>query len=69
MTISEARKEYNKSLERFNKAEQFFDRKDKTQKEKESFLPMFTGVLNDLNYYLSKSGQYTTKELLEGFNG
>ena len=69
MTITEAKQQYNKMLERFNKAEQYFDRKDISQEEKEEQLENFDVVLKGLNYLLSKIGVYTEQEILEGFYG
>lgn len=69
MTIAEAKKNYNKMLERFIKAEQYFDRKDISQEEKEKQLENFEVVLKGLNYYLSKIEIYSEQEILEGFNG
>lgn len=66
MTVSEAKKEYNKLLQRFNKANEYFDR-DIPQSEKEKFLDDFIEVLTGLNYLLSKIEVYTRQEVLEGF--
>lgn len=67
MTISEAKCEYNKLLQRFNKANEYFDR-DIPQIEKEKFLDDFIEVLTGLNYLLSRIEVYTRQEVLEGFN-
>lgn len=69
MTIPEAKKNYNKMLERFIKAEQYFDRKDISQEEKEKQLENFDVVLKGLNHYLSKIEIYSEQEILEGFHG
>ena len=69
MTISEAKKEYNKLLKRFNKANEYFERKDISQNEKERHLENFQEVLNGLNYYLSKIEVYSNQEVLGGFYG
>ena len=69
MTIAEAKKNYNKMLQRFIKAEQYFDRKDISQEEKEKQLENFEIVLKGLNYYLSKIEIYSEQEVLEGFHG
>ena len=68
MTISEAKKEYNKLLKRFNNANKYFDRTDISQEEKEKFLPHFQQILRGLNYYLSKIEVYSNQEVLEGFD-
>lgn len=67
MTILEAKKEYNKLLQRFNKANEYFE-KDIPQIEKEKFLDDFIEVLTGLNYLLSRIEVYTRQEVLEGFN-
>lgn len=67
MTIAEARKNYNKMLQRFIKAEQYFDRTDISQEEKEKQLENFEVVLKGLNYYLSKIEVYNEQEVLKGF--
>lgn len=67
MTIAEAKKNYNKMLQRFIKAEQYFDRKDISQEEKEKQLENFDVVLKGLNYLLSKIEIYSEQEILEGF--
>ena len=68
MTIAEAKKNYNKMLERFTKAEQYFDREDISQEQKEEQLENFEVVLKGLNYYLSKIEIYNQQEMLEGFS-
>ena len=67
MTIQEAKKEYNKLIKRFYKAEKYFDRKDISQEEKEKFLPHFQEILKGLNYYLMKIEVYTEQERVGGF--
>ena len=67
MTIQEAKKEYNKLIKRFDKAEKYFDRKDVSQEEKEKFLPHFQEILKGLNYYLMKIEVYTEQERVGGF--
>lgn len=67
MTITEAKKEYNSLLERFNKANNYFEKKDVSNREKEKFLNVFIEILEGLNYYLGKIEVYTNKEVLEGF--
>lgn len=68
MTIKEAKQEYNKLLERFNKANEYFEREDISQKEKEKFLPHFQQILKGLNYLLGKIEVFTKQEILEGFH-
>ena len=53
---------------RFNKANEYFDREDISQEEKENQLENFREVLNGLNYYLDKISIFTSQEVLEGFN-
>lgn len=67
MTILESKKEYNKLLERFNKGEIYFDRKDIPQEEKEKHLKSFQVILNRLSYLLTKIVFYTEDEVLNGF--
>lgn len=67
MTIKEAKKEYNKMLKRFYDAEQYFDRSDISQREKENQLENFNMVLKGLNFYLSKIEVYNGQEILKGF--
>lgn len=67
MTIAEAKKNYNKMLQRFIKAEKYFDRTDISQEEKEKQLENFEMVLKGLNFYLSKVEVYNQQEISEGF--
>lgn len=67
MSIGQAKKNYNKELDRFYKAEEYFDRKEIPQEEREKFIPNFKQILNDLNYYLCKIQKYTDDEILKGF--
>lgn len=68
MTIAEAKKEYDKLLERFNKANEYFESEEIPQADKEQFLGNFNQILKGLNYYLSKIEVYTNQEVLGGFN-
>lgn len=68
MTVSEAKKEYNILLTRFNKANEYFDRGDIPQAEKENQLNNFQEVLTGLNYLLSKIEIFTNQEILGGFH-
>lgn len=66
MTITEAKKEYNKLLVRFNKANEYFERTDISNEEKERQLENFDVVLKGLNYYLKRIEIYSSQEVLEG---
>lgn len=68
MTISEAKKNYNKMLQRFIKAEKYFDTTDISLEEKEKQLENFEVVLKGLNYYLDKVHVFSEQEILEGFH-
>lgn len=68
MTVKQARKEYNKQLDRFYKAEKFFESEDIPYEEKERFLEDYNKLLEGLNKLLKKVGPYTNKEMLEGFD-
>ncbi len=67
MDIENAKKEYNRLLERFNKANEYFDRTDVGQEEKEKFLPQFRKVLSHMSYLLGEIEVYTKQEVFEGF--
>lgn len=67
MTIAEAKENYNKLLKRFYKANEYFDRTDVSQIDKEKFLDDFQEVLKGLNYLLGKIELYSNQEILEGF--
>lgn len=67
MTITEAKKEYNNLLQRFNKANVYFENKNIGNEEKEVYLKDYKGILKGLNYYLSKIEVYETNQVLEGF--
>ncbi|WP_409229068.1 hypothetical protein [Gudongella sp. SC589] len=67
MTVAEAKREYNNQLERYYKAENFFN-SDIPQEEKEKFLPDFQKLLKGLSQLLRKIGVYTHKEVMEGFD-
>ena len=67
MTVAEAKREYNQQLERYYKAEGFFN-SDRPQEEKEKFLPDFQKLLKGLSQLLRKIGIYTHKEVMEGFD-
>lgn len=63
-----AKTEYNKQLERYKKAEEYFSRTDITFTEKLKYEQDFIDILMRLNYLLKEIGTYTEKEVLEGFN-
>lgn len=67
MTIKEAKEEYNQLLKRYNKANEYFNRTDVTQEDKEKFLAHFQQVLYGLNYLLGKIEVYTNQQIMEGF--
>lgn len=67
MTIAKAKIKYNKLLERYKKAEGYFNRKDIPYKEKEKQLKNFQEVLKGLNFYLDIIGPYTSEQALGGF--
>ncbi len=69
MTITEAKGEYNNLINRFNKANIYFERTDISDTQKEQFLSSFQEILLGLNYYLAKIEVYTEQEVLEGFHG
>ena len=56
-------------LERYNKANKYFERTDISDTQKEQFLSSFQEILIGLNYYLQKIEIYSEQEVLEGFNG
>lgn len=67
MKKSEAKQEYNILLQRYYKAEEFFNDKKIPYRQKEKQLENFREVLRGLNYHLEIIGKYTKKEMLEGF--
>ena len=67
MTIQEYKEEYNKLLDRFNKANEYFERRDISNQEKEKYLDNYIKVLQGLNYYLSKIKTYDDQNVLGGF--
>ena len=66
--MEEAKREYNKLLERFNKANNYFENENIPNTEKEKYLSSFNEILAGLNYYLGKIEVYTNQEVLEGFH-
>lgn len=69
MTTKEAKEEYNKLLQRFHKANKYFDKEDVPHSEKEQYLGNYQKILKGLNYLLGIIGTYTNEEILEGFHG
>lgn len=67
MTITEAKQEYNKLLDRYQKAVEYFDRVDITQDEKEKYFQHYNEILYRLNFLLGKIVIYTEQEIMEGF--
>lgn len=65
--MDEAKKEYNTLLKRYYKANEYFDRKDIPNQEKERFLDAFKEILKGLNYLLKKIEVYDEREILDGF--
>ena len=68
MTVAQAKKEYNKQLDRFYKAERFFEDESIPYSQKEKFLPDYQKLLIGLSKLLRKIGAYTPKEVMEGFD-
>ena len=69
MSIAEAKKEYNLQLDRYYKAEKYFENDKISQEEKEKYLPHFQEVLKNLNNLLDKIVIYKECEILNGFKG
>lgn len=67
MITTEAKREYNKLLDRYKNACEYFDRVDIPQEEKEKYLQHFKEILYGLNSLLRKIGVYTEQDILEGF--
>jgi len=68
MTVAQAKKEYNIQLDRFHKAERFFEDESIPYSQKEKFLPDYQKLLIGLSKLLRKIGTYTPKEVMEGFD-
>ena len=66
MTVADAKQEYNKLLDRFYKAEKYFE-SEVSQEEKEKQLENYQAILNGLNALLGKIKVFTTEEVLGGF--
>jgi len=66
MTVADTKQEYNKLLDRFYKAEKYFE-SEVSQEEKEKQLDNYQAILNGLNNCLSKIKIFTDDEVLGGF--
>jgi len=66
MTVADAKQEYNKLLDRFYKAEKYFE-SEVSQEEKQKQLENYQAILNGLNTCLSKIKIFTANEVLGGF--
>jgi len=67
MIINQSKTEYNKLLDRFYKAEKYFESEDIPYEEKEKQLENYQAILNGLNTLLGKIKIFTTNEVLGGF--
>ena len=70
--LSNLKQEYNKLLERFNKAEVYFKDENVPQSEKDKHIPLYTEIViamsKLINEYEKLTGEDMTNELaLEGF--
>ena len=66
MTVADAKQEYNKLLDRFYKALDYFE-SEVPQEEKEKQLENYQAILKGLNVCLSKIKIFTANEVLGGF--
>ena len=64
MTVAQAKKEYNKQLERYYKAIDYFESE---AKDKDKYLKDFQQLLLALSSLLRKIGVYSQEEVLGGF--
>ena len=67
MEIDKSKKIYNELLERFNKANEYFERTDISQEDKQRFLPQFQKVISQMSFLLGEIEVYTKQEVFEGF--
>lgn len=67
MTISEAKKVYNKYLKQYYKGEEILDSKKYEKEDEERYLERFRFIMSELNRLLVKIGFYSQQEILEGF--
>ena len=67
MIINQSKTEYNKLLDRFYKAEKYFESEDIPYEEKEKQLENYQEILKGLNVCLSKIKIFTANEVLGGF--
>ena len=58
---------YNKTLERFSKAEAYMDNKDVPEKERDRWEPEFLKIVEQLNLLLIRIGEHTPEESVNGF--
>ena len=59
--------QYNKALERLNKAEAYMDNKDVPEKERDRWEPEFLKIVEQLNLLLIRIGEHTPEESVNGF--
>ena len=69
MTITEAKKLYNKYLKQYYKGQEILDSKDYKKEDEEKYLERFIFIMSELNKLLSKIGKCSQEEILEGFHG
>jgi len=67
MTVAEAKQEYNKLLDRFYKAEKYFESEDIPYEEKEKQLENYQKILKGLNVCLDEIKTFSNEEMLGGF--
>lgn len=59
--------QYNKTLERFNKAESYMDNKSIPEKDRDRWEPEFIKIMQQLNLLLVRIGEHTPDEVCNGF--
>ena len=67
MTVADAKQEYNKLLDRFYKAEKYFESEDIPYEEKEKQLENYQKILKGLNVCLDEIKTFSNEEMLGGF--
>lgn len=67
LTVKDSKIAYNKNLERWKKAEEYFENPKITQAEKEKFMSDFENLLKAQNQLLRKIGIYSQENILQGF--
>ena len=65
--MTEDKEEYNRMLDRYYKANIYFEQENVSQEEKLMYLPNFFEVLGNLNRLLMKIGKCTSNEKIKGF--